>query len=95
LDYLGKKATGPRKNDLSYVGEMLNSKRQLLSGELEVEFANRATWPTSCAPGGAGIARLNLLPAGVGTRSSGGKKKPAEFSMEKNLFVRAVYGLQC
>jgi len=59
----------------SYVGRMQSLKRQLLSGELEVELIPQGTLATRCMAAGYGMPAI-YTPAGVGRSCKGkGNKK--------------------
>ncbi len=57
----------------SYVGENDEFERQLLSGELEVEFVPQGTLATRCMMTGYGIPAF-YTPAGIGTEVAQGKE---------------------
>jgi 3-oxoacid CoA-transferase subunit A len=62
-----------RKMVASYVGENKEFERQLLAGELELEFVPQGTLAERIRAGGAGIPAF-FTPAGVGTQLAEGKE---------------------
>ena len=72
----------------SYVGENEEFERQMLSGELEVEFSPQGTLAERCRAGGAGIPAF-YTPAGYGPNKNSNKEikniEGVDYLMEKAI----------
>ncbi len=73
----------------SYVGENDEFKRQMLSGELEVELIPQGTLAERCRAAGAGIPAF-YTPAGFGTEVAEGKET-REFDGKMHLLEHAFH----
>ena len=71
----------------SYVGEIAEFERQLLSGELEVELLPQGTLAERCRAAGAGIPAF-FTPAGYGTEVAEGKET-REFDGKQYIMEKA------